>query len=184
MGRCIPERRRRWRAIWSRAQDAGNWPRMLQASSGVHGADGRGGCAAGIADTHHPWFHALAVKPGGGAKAVLTAPKRWMELLLQPRMRRGGMGVATPSFFGVGGRGCANSTPSDLDPVKVWTAAENRASRAWERGVKSYENLRLVYDIETRLSQWREETPPALPTAKSRGSRRCAAGSQEPGSNK
>jgi len=43
--------------------------------------------------------------------------------------------------------------------VKVWTAAENRASRVWERGLKSYENLRLVYEIETRLNQWQEEAP-------------------------
>ncbi len=69
-----------------------------------------------------------------------------------------GMGVAALSFFMLR-PGVRQLTPSDLDPVKVWTAAENRASRVWERGVKSYENLRLVYEIETRLSQWREEAP-------------------------
>ena len=52
-------------------------------------------------------------------------------------------------------------TPSDLDPVKVWTAAENRASRVWERGVKSYENMRLVYEIQTRLEANGSEEAPA-----------------------
>ena len=35
--------------------------------------------------------------------------------------------------------------PSDLDPVKVWMAAEDRVQRGWERTVKYYENLRVVY---------------------------------------
>ena len=52
-------------------------------------------------------------------------------------------------------------TPSDLDPVKVWTSAENRVNRIWERGVKSYENMRLVYEIQTRLSEWQAEAPEA-----------------------
>jgi hypothetical protein len=50
---------------------------------------------------------------------------------------------------------------SDLDPVKVWSAAENYANRIWERGVKSYENMRVVYQIETRLKQWNEEAAAA-----------------------
>jgi hypothetical protein len=75
-----------------------------------------------------------------------------------------GMGVAALSFFMLR-PGVRQLTPSDLNPVKVWTAAENRANRIWERGVKSYENLRMVYEIETRLNQWREEAPVEQATA-------------------
>ncbi len=102
-------------------------------------------------------FHAPAVKPTLARRLFGQVLGRWMEPLLQPRMAMG-MGVATLSFFMLR-PGVRQLTPSDLDPVKMWTAAENRANRVWERGVKSYENLRLVYDIETRLSQWREEAP-------------------------
>ena len=93
----------------------------------------------------------------------------WIEPVLQPRLAMG-MGVAALSFFMLR-PGVRQLTPSDLDPVKVWTAAENRASRVWERGVKSYENLRLVYEIETRLNQWREEAPgrASRPPARIRG---------------
>jgi len=50
-------------------------------------------------------------------------------------------------------------TPSDLDPVKVWTAAEDRVVRVYNRGVKYYESLRVVYEIQTRLKEWAEEQP-------------------------
>jgi anti-sigma factor RsiW len=126
-------------------------------------------------------FHAPAVKPTLARRLFGRVLGRWMEPLLQPRMAMG-MGVAALSFFMLR-PGVRQLTPSDLDPVKVWTAAENRASRAWERGVKSYENLRLVYDIETRLSQWREETPAPADGQEPR-SETPAGGSQEPGSNK
>ena len=32
-------------------------------------------------------------------------------------------------------------TPADLDPVKVWTAAEDRVVRWYNRGVKYYDSL-------------------------------------------
>jgi len=36
-----------------------------------------------------------------------------------------------------------------------------QVSRTWERGVKYYENLRLVFEIQNRLKQWNEETAAA-----------------------
>jgi hypothetical protein len=128
-------------------------------------------------------FHAPAVKPTLARRLFGRVLGRWIEPLLQPRMAMG-MGVATLSFFMLR-PGVRQLTPSDLDPVKVWTAAENRVSRVWERGVKSYENLRLVYEIETRLSQWREETPAAASeSGQEPRSETPAGGAQEPGSNK
>ena len=63
-------------------------------------------------------------------------------------------------------------TPSDLDPVKVWTAAEDRVVRWYDRGVKYYDSLKVVYEIQTRLKEWAEEQPGASqpqPTASPAG---------------
>jgi anti-sigma factor RsiW len=102
-------------------------------------------------------FQAPAVRPTLARRLFGRVLGGWLEPILQPRLAMG-MCVAALSFFMLR-PGVRQLTPSDLDPVKVWTSAENRASRMWERGVKSYENLRLVYQIETRVNQWREEAP-------------------------
>lgn len=47
--------------------------------------------------------------------------------------------------------------PSDLDPVKIWTAVDDRAHRVWDRTVKSYENLRWVIEIQSRLKEWSDQ---------------------------
>jgi hypothetical protein len=38
-------------------------------------------------------------------------------------------------------------------------ATEDRAQRVWERSVKYYENLRVVFEIQTQLKEWTEEQP-------------------------
>ena len=70
------------------------------------------------------------------------------------------MGMAmTVLSFALLGRyvGMRQLRPADLDPVKVWAATEDRAHRVWERGVKYYESLRVVYEIESRLKEWTDE---------------------------
>ncbi len=47
--------------------------------------------------------------------------------------------------------------PSDLDPAKVWQGIDDRAHRAWDRGVKYYDNLRLVMEIQSQLKEWNEQ---------------------------
>jgi predicted anti-sigma-YlaC factor YlaD len=108
-------------------------------------------------------FQAPAMKPSLARRLFGRVLGSWVEPMLQPRMVMG-MGVAALSFLMLR-PGLRQLTPTDLNPVNVWTAAENRANRMWERGVKSYENLRMVYEIETRLSQWREEAPVEEATA-------------------
>jgi hypothetical protein len=44
--------------------------------------------------------------------------------------------------------------PSDLNPANVWVALEDKAQRTWDRGVKYYESLRLVYELQTRVKEW------------------------------
>jgi anti-sigma-K factor RskA len=54
--------------------------------------------------------------------------------------------------------------PEDLKPAEVWKSIEIHADRAWSRTVKYYENLKVVYQIQTLLRDWTqqdEQTPPA-----------------------
>jgi hypothetical protein len=84
---------------------------------------------------------------------------RWLEPILQPRFAMG-MAMTVLSFAMIGRfTHVRQLTPSDLDPVKVWTAAEDRVVRWYDRGVKYYDSLRVVYEIQTRLKEWAEEQP-------------------------
>lgn len=84
---------------------------------------------------------------------------RWLEPILQPRVAMG-MAMTVLSFAMIGRfTNVRQLTPADLDPVKVWTAAEDRVVRWYNRGVKYYDSLRVVYEIQTRLKEWAEEQP-------------------------
>jgi anti-sigma factor RsiW len=100
----------------------------------------------------------------------------FMEPVLQPRYAMG-MAFTLLSFAMLGrfaGIEVRHLSVSDLDPVKIWTAAEDRATRTWQRGVKYYESVRLVYEIESRVKEWSDDgsdaanKPPApsSPTSK------------------
>jgi anti-sigma factor RsiW len=61
--------------------------------------------------------------------------------------------------------------PSDLEPAKVWAGLEDRAVRAWARTVKFYDNLKVVYQIQTTLHEWQQQDeelqrPAAKPDAR------------------
>jgi len=47
--------------------------------------------------------------------------------------------------------------PADMDPKKIWASLDDRANRAWERSVKFYENIKFVYEIQSRLRDWTEQ---------------------------
>ncbi|HLH42038.1 MAG TPA: anti-sigma factor [Bryobacteraceae bacterium] len=82
----------------------------------------------------------------------------WLGPVFQPRFA---MGMATTLlFFATVIRG-RQLRPADLNPLKIWGATEDQVSRLWERGVKYYENLRLVFEIQTRLKQWNEDAAAA-----------------------
>jgi hypothetical protein len=58
-------------------------------------------------------------------------------------------------------RGCGFSdktfTAADLDPVRLWTSLDNRTHRYWDRAVKSYESLRVVYEVRTQINDWSQQ---------------------------
>lgn len=57
---------------------------------------------------------------------------------------------------------CAGSpkktlTASDLDPIRIWSSLDDRTHRVWDRAVKSYESMRLVYEVKTQLNEWKQQ---------------------------
>jgi anti-sigma factor RsiW len=91
---------------------------------------------------------------------------KWLEPVLQPRYAMG-MAMTVLSFAMLGRfTGIHRQlTAADLDPVKIWMATEDRAHRVWERSVKYYENLRVVFEIQTQLKEWTDEQRPDNPGA-------------------
>jgi hypothetical protein len=53
--------------------------------------------------------------------------------------------------------------PADLRPSEVWAGVEDRAVRTWARTVKFYENLKVVYQIQTTLKEWQQQDADAPP---------------------
>ena len=105
---------------------------------------------------HAPSTSAPAQSGRRGFRGWLSA---WLGPVLQPRFAMG-MAMTILSFSMLGK--FANLpqrqlTPADLHPVKVWSAVEDRMARTWDRAVKYYENLRLVYEIQSRLKEWSEQ---------------------------
>jgi hypothetical protein len=125
------------------------------------------------------------IPAGGGVKKAgfRSWLSGWMQPLLQPKFAMG-MAMTILSFSMLGrlaGIEVRQLKPQDLHPANVWTAVDNRVHRTWERAVKYYENLRLVYEVQTRLQEWtgqeeedrkgrpEEENPPAGQQQKTEG---------------
>jgi len=92
----------------------------------------------------------------GGLGALFA---NWLRPVLQPRFAMGfAMTILSFSmlarFAGIEPR---QLKPSDLSPSKVWAAADDRAHRSWQRALKYYESLRLVYEVQSRFKEWSEE---------------------------
>ena len=110
----------------------------------------------------------LLFEAGSGAARKPSILQRmlggWAGPILQPRVAMG-MAMTMLSIawlLRIGGVSERQLTPADLDPVKVYHSAEDRVLRWWGRGVQYYENLRVVYEIQTRLQEWGQEQPPQL----------------------
>jgi len=88
---------------------------------------------------------------------------KWLEPILEPRYAMS-MAMTVLSFamlFHFAGINPRQLTAADLDPVKVWTMAEDRVTRVWERGMKYYQSLRVVFEIQSRLKEWTDDQPVA-----------------------
>lgn len=98
---------------------------------------------------------------------------RWLEPILQPRFAMG-MAMTVLSFAMLGrfsGIQVRQLKPSDLDPVKIWMAVDDRVNRTWDRAVKYYQNLRWVYEIQSRLKEWSDQSDAESQNKSAPGSR-------------
>ena len=97
----------------------------------------------------------------GPSRVVVKAPLsqrlfgKWLQPVLQPRFA---MGMAmTMLSLGMLLRMSGVRQWTDLNPVNVYAAAEDHVTRLWDRGVKNYQSLKLVYEIQTRYQEWAAE---------------------------
>jgi hypothetical protein len=84
---------------------------------------------------------------------------RRLAPILQPRLAMG-MAMTVLSFAMLErctGIQTQHLQPADLNPVRVWGGVEDRAMRVKDRVVKYYDNLRIVYEIESRLKDLQEQ---------------------------
>jgi putative zinc finger protein len=103
----------------------------------------------------------------------------WLQPLLQPRFAMG-MAMTIISFAMLGrctGVQVQQIRPNDLNPVKIWENIEGRAIRTKDRGMKYYENLRLVYEIRSRLNEIRDQQD--VPAQDQAQSKSASSGNQQ-----
>ncbi len=84
---------------------------------------------------------------------------KWLQPVLQPRLAMG-MAMTILSFAMLErctGVHVQHLQAADFNPVRIWGDVEDRAFRVKDRAVKYYENLRWVYEIETRLKALQEQ---------------------------
>jgi len=119
----------------------------------------------------HLLFQVPAAKPRSARAGLWGVLSRWMEPVLQPRFAMGmAMTILSFSllvrFAGIPER---QLTPADLHPAHVWATVDDRAHATWDRLVKYYNSLKVVYELQSRLSDWNEEDaaaaeePPPVP---------------------
>ncbi len=99
--------------------------------------------------------HARARQPGSFRKLI----HGWIQPVLQPRFAMGfAMTILSFSllgrFVGISPR---QLTLDDLRPARVLQRLDEQVNRGWQRTVKFYENLRLVYEIQTQLREWSQK---------------------------
>jgi anti-sigma factor RsiW len=100
-----------------------------------------------------PWTRKAPAKSWG----PLSRLSKLIAPVLQPRFA---MGMAmTILSFSILSRfvPMQQLKAADLRPSEVWASLDDRAHRAYARTVKYYENLKVVYQIQTLLRDWQQQ---------------------------
>jgi hypothetical protein len=79
--------------------------------------------------------------------------------ILQPRFVMGAMltVMSLTMLTRCAGGPKTTMTAADLDPVRIWTSLDTRGHRVWDRAVKGYESMRLVYEVRNQISDWNRQ---------------------------
>ncbi|MHB8412101.1 MAG: anti-sigma factor family protein [Candidatus Acidiferrales bacterium] len=77
----------------------------------------------------------------------------WLPMLWQPRFAMGAVTVLATLFitFQATGVRASNITAANLNPVNIYHSADRHAHLAFARSVKFVNDLRVVYEIQSRL---------------------------------
>ena len=84
---------------------------------------------------------------------------KWFQPLLQPKFAMG-MAMTIVSFAMLErctGVRVQHIQAADLSPIRIVDGLEDKALRLKDRAVKNYENIRLVYEVETRLRDFEKQ---------------------------
>ncbi|MFN0165319.1 MAG: anti-sigma factor family protein [Bryobacteraceae bacterium] len=84
---------------------------------------------------------------------------RLLAPVLQPRLVMG-MALTVISFSMMArcaGVPVRQLQAADLEPIRIWANVDNTAYRLWSRGVKFYDSLKFVYEVQSRLHDWTEQ---------------------------
>lgn len=82
---------------------------------------------------------------------------RWFEPILQPRFAMGmAMTILSFSMLGKFAGPMNPIKPADLDPIRIVATIDDKIYRTWNNAVKYYQNLRVVYEVQSRLREWNE----------------------------
>jgi Putative zinc-finger len=84
---------------------------------------------------------------------------KWLRPVLQPKFAMG-MAMTIVSFAMLErctGVRVQHIQAADLSPVRILDSMEDKALRLKDRAVKNYENIRLVYEVETRLRDFESQ---------------------------
>jgi anti-sigma factor RsiW len=92
----------------------------------------------------------------GGFKHWL---RRIVEPILQPRLVLGAMMtiLSLSVMTHCAGVPARDLKAEDLSPERVWVNLETKVERIYDRSIKTYESMRLVYEVRQELRQWREQ---------------------------
>jgi hypothetical protein len=101
------------------------------------------------------------------AKGIRGAINRFFAPVLRPRFVMGAMLtlMSITMLSRCAGGPKAKLSAADLDPVRIWSSLDDRTHRIWDRTLKSYESMRLVFEIRNQISDWQQQQAEAEETA-------------------
>ncbi len=158
--------RPRWSATWPNARPAPNW-------RGIPPRRWRSWGARPKWSRRRSWSRAFcstrrgARRKRGGRVTRVAGGNCWARFL-QPQVRHGD--GDDDSFAGhAGAAGGADAAAAAVGSAAGGSVGGDRGPglRTWARSVKFYDNLKVVYQIQTTLQEWQQqdEEAPAAPPA-------------------
>jgi hypothetical protein len=109
-------------------------------------------------------FDAPWTKPKATPRAGLGRLAGWFAPVLRPKLVMGAaMTILSLSMLTRFVAPMRQLKPGDLKPAAVWATIDDNAHRTWARTVKYYENLKVVYQIQTLLRDWQQQVDEQKP---------------------